>query len=208
MKIISFSGLNEISCTFRLLFSYHRAERIQTCVIDSAIDSHFHAIESETDDSVLSFALHKNPAAKFLPRHIGEKFSNLEEVTAYQSSLSVLRSYYFENMRRVQFIDASSNKIALIEPGSFKDLFSIKYLFLANNRIGTLDKDLFKNMVNLKNLDLAHNRIRLLDSSTFRIRGGKLLEANLLSNDCIDGNYEIKDFVRLGNDIRSNCQRM
>lgn len=109
-------------------------------------------------------------------------------------------------MRRVQFIDASSNKIARIENGSFKDLFNVKYLFLANNRIGTLDKDLFKNMVNLKQLDLAHNRIGLLDSSSFRIRGGKLLEANLLSNDCIDGNYETKEFVRLGNAIRLNCQ--
>lgn len=94
-------------------------------------------------------------------------------------------------------MDFSSNQISAIERGSFNDLFSVKYLYLANNKIDTLDKDLFKVMVDLKIIDLSNNKISSFKHRTFYVPGGKLAELNFLSNVCIDGNYEKKDFVTL-----------
>lgn len=193
-------------CTLQLQFSYHYSRRIQTCVVKPRIDSDFFVIKSKSNATVLGFAIHNKPDAKFLPRNIGETFPKLEEVTAYNCSLSIIRNFYFENMRNVRYMDLSSNQIAVIEKGSFRDLFSVKYLYLGNNRIDTLDNDLLKAMVNLKDLDLAHNRINSLDPTTFMNSGGQLLEVNLLSNECINGSYDAVQFDRLETDIKTNCQ--
>lgn len=134
------------------------------------------------------------------------KFSNLEEIIACKNSLTIIRSNYFNKMRRVKFIDISFNKISSIEAGSFKDLFNVKYLFLGNNEIETIDRDLFQVMIDLKSLDLAHNRINSLDPAVFLISGGILIEANLLSNSCLNRNYKVKDYDLLEDDIISYCQ--
>lgn len=169
------------------------------------MESDFFIIASESSNLVLSFSIRNKQNARFLPRHIGIKFPNLEEFTASKCSLSIIRNFYFDKMRRVQYMDLSFNEIAVVEKGSFKDLFSVKYLFLGNNRIETLDSELFQVMVNLKTLDLAHNSISSLDPATFTIQGGKILEVNLLSNACINGLYVANDFFRLKTDVRSKC---
>lgn len=198
--------MKRVFCSFRKQFSYHQARRIQTCVIESAIDSDHFAIGSKSNTSILAFAIYPKSDPSFLPRYIGEKFSHVEELIAHKSSLTIIRSFYFSNMRRLQFIDLSSNQIAVIEKGSFDVLFNMKYLHLGNNRIDILDRDLFKAMINLKNLDLAHNRINSLDPTTFEISDGKLLEVNLLSNVCLNKTYEEVAFDNLEDDIISYCQ--
>lgn len=205
--LYSSPALKNVFCSFRLQFSYQHARRIPTCVIEPSIYNDFFVIGSGHNVTTLGFNINETPQAKFLPRYIGNKFPNLEELTAYKCSLSIIRSFYLDNMRRVQFVDFSSNQISAIERGSFKDLFSVKYLYLGSNRIETLDKDLFRVMVNLKSLDLASNRIKSLITGTFYVPGGKLAELNFLSNVCIDGNYENKDFERLEADARS-CLKM
>lgn len=201
-----FLALREVFCTFRLQFSHQHAQRIQTCIIHASADSVNIILGSTRNASVHGFTMANVSKAKVLPKHIGAKFSNLEELTAYKNNLEAIRSFYFDNMRRVQIIDLSFNKIIVIERGSFKDLFNVKYLYLGNNQIDTLDRDLFKAMVNLKNLDLAHNKINSMDPTTFEVSGGKLLEVNILSNVCLNKTYEVEDFGHLEDDIIDDCQ--
>lgn len=170
------------------------------------IDSDFVAVGSKVHASVLSFSVSYKPSVKFLPRYIGKTLPKLEELTSHHCNLSIIRSFYFENMLRVQFIDISFNEIAMIDKNSFKDLFAVKYMFVGNNKIKTLDRDLFRTMASLKNLDLAHNQINSLDPTMFEIPGGKLLEVNLLGNVCLNKTYELKEFEDLEQDIISYCQ--
>lgn len=193
-------------CEFRLQFSFHHARRIPTCLFEYKSNDDSIILGSKRNSSILGFSMHQKQDTKFIPRHIGMKFPNLEELIVCNSSLEIIHSFYFDNMRRVQFIDVSFNQIIVIEKRSFKDLFYLKYLLLGNNKIETLERDLFTSMVNLKNLDLAHNRISELHPTTFQISGGKQLETNLLSNVCLNENYEAKDFVQLEDDIISFCQ--
>lgn len=198
--------MNYVVCTFQLQFSFQHAQRIQACVIEPSIDDKFYAVASDSSKTVLSFDIHDKRDTKFLPRYIGEKFPNLEEVTAYNCSLSIIRSFYFSDMRNVRYMDLSFNSITRIEKKSFNDLFNVKYLYLGNNRIKTLDRELFNFMISLKDLDLVHNKISSLDPDTFKIRGGKLIEVNLLSNVCIDASYaSSEDIIRLEDDLRNKC---
>lgn len=206
MVLIFFSVFKKVFCIFRLRDSYQHAQRVETCLIGSKIDSDFIAVGSKVNASVLSFSVSCESNVKFLPRYIGKTFPKLEELTSRHCSLSIIRSFYFENMLRVQFIDVSFNEITMIDKNSFKDLFSVKYMFVGNNKIKTLDRDLFRTMASLKNLDLAHNQINSLDPTIFEIPGGKLLEVNSLANVCLNKTYELKEFEDLEQDIISYCQ--
>lgn len=155
--------------------------------------------------TILNFEIIENKNVFFLPRKIGLKFPNLEEFTAKKCSLSIIRSFYFDFMRRVQFIDLSFNEISIIEKRSFRDLFRLKYLFLGNNRIEDLDKEMFQALVNLKYLDVSYNKIKSLETTVFSIAGGSLFEVNLLSNTCINGTYEGNEIISMKAHFETRC---
>lgn len=178
---------------------------LSTCVINQTISSDAYVLGSQLDPAVEQFFISKNEEVKFLPRHIGDKFPNVKTFRVYKSGITVLREFYFKNMRKLQYLYLDDNQIATIEPSAFRDLISLKKLELARNMIQSLDEQLFVTMVNLDRLNLDNNKIKFLRPTTFNIPGGKLRSVDLESNVCIDGYYNSDSWKRLETTQRMNC---
>lgn len=177
------------------------------CEIKVPIESDDYIIETQVDDTINVFDVRKNKGVEFLPKGIGEKFPNLSNLFASITGLTVVREFYFKDLKKAKGIDLSNNNIAIIEPGAFTDLISLEKLWLFNNKIETLDKNLFASMVNLADLHIHHNQIKFLSSTTFRIAGGKPMEVDLRVNVCINKNYRPDDYQLLEADLAAACKR-
>lgn len=140
-----------------------------------------------------------------IPRQIGAKFPNLYDFQVYRSRITVVRSFFFEGMTKLEYMALSSFSSATIETGAFKDLISLKKLFL-DCGIETLEENVFATMINLEEIYLNNNQIKVLSPTTFNISGGKLRFVNLQSNFCIDKFYWLNELPRLEADIAAKCQ--
>lgn len=187
--------------------SYFDDREVKTCTINQTIDSEECELATDLDTAVKSFSVLFEMKVAFLPKHIGEKFPNLEEFYLYNSDLTKVRDFHFKNMRKVRVVMLSGNKIVTIEAGAFNDLVSVEEIFLSYNQIRTLDERLFLAMLNLKKIYLNNNKIRHLSPTTFQhlIYRDHFEKINLEGNVCIDKSYLPYSFNYLQSDLRSTC---
>lgn len=179
---------------------------LKTCSIKQAIDSEDYILASPLNITIEEFNIDDNSKIKYLPRGIGIKLPNLKEFWAENCNLSVVRHYYFQNMRKLQNLNMYGNKIVLIESSAFKDLVSVETLNLAFNMIETFDEKLLTSLVNLQKIYLYNNKIKFLSPVAFKIpKNGKLQYVNLEENTCINSPYDLVDLGLLETDIRANC---
>lgn len=141
----------------------------------------------------------------FLPRNIAKKFPNLEQVNVTYSNLTVVRDFYFKDLKKVRSVTLSYNNIAIIEAGAFDDLISVTELLLKRNKLKTLDDRLFASMVNLEYLYLTRNKLKYLGSTVFMITGGKLKLVDLTSNDCINRLFHVNQLAQLEGQLIRSC---
>lgn len=147
---------------------------LNACMINQTIGSDAYVLGSERDPNITFLDISGNRVAKYLPRNVGSKFPNLMEYDAGICSLTIIRDYYFKDMRSVQHVDLSFNNIATIERGAFDDLVSLKKLDLHFNMIETLEENLFIKLASLETLYIDKNKIKYLTPTTFSTPGGKL----------------------------------
>lgn len=166
--------------------------QVNSCGFNQTIDSEDFAVGSAFDSTVEQFEIVKNRNVKFVPRLIGQKFPNLKEFYIRFCELTVVRHYYFKNMRNLARLYLDNNKITAIEPASLKDLVKVIRLDLSNNMIETLDENLFAAMINLEGLSLSSNKIKFLSPTMLQIPRGKIGFVDLKSNVCINGTYNSK----------------
>lgn len=169
------------------------------------IDIEFHILGSEIDTNVQGFHLHDALETKYLPKYIGEKLPELQEVAVYGTGLTIVRNYYLKNLKTVRFLTLYGNNIAIVEPKAFTDLVSVEELRLQHNRIGTLDEKVFTTMAKLKKVYLNNNNLKSLMPATFVIPDANLSTVNLDSNDCIDKYYNVNNIYRLEADLGTVC---
>lgn len=193
------AGSKNLFCTFALVDAW------KTCSINQTIDSKDYVIGSPPNATIQLFNISYNNAAKHLPRNISDKFPNLHNLKASHCNLTVVAKFYFENMRKLQFLILNSNRIASIEVDSFKDLVDLKKLWLYHNLLETLDEKLFAITVKLEFIDLKGNKIKFLNPETLSIPGGKLERVDLTSNVCIDKVYTSSNLGQLNTDLKTNC---
>lgn len=108
-----------------------------TCLVNQTIENEEFVLRLEPDTTVEGFEVSKNNAVQFLPRHIGATFPNLKDFMAWVCGLTIVRDFYFANMRNTRYLILGNNKIAAIEPNSFKDLVNVNWLHLGKNKINT-----------------------------------------------------------------------
>lgn len=174
-------------------------------MIREVIDTEFHVLESEIDNNIRGFHLHDALETKYLPKYIGDKLPDLQEIAVHGTGLSVVREYYFKNLRRLRFLTLYGNNIAVIEPKAFMDLVNVEELRLQHNKIGTLDENIFNTMSKLKKVYLNNNILKSLMPTTFTIPDGSLNTVNLDSNSCIDKYYNENNIYRLDADLKAKC---
>lgn len=180
---------------------------VKTCLINQTIDSDDFAFGSVEDISVEKLDVSDNRQVKFLPKNVGENLPSLAEFIAERCGLTIVQSFYFKSMRKLQKLSLSDNRIATIEAKSFDDLISLKTLMLQKNRIETIDEKLFVALVNLKSILLNDNKIKRLGPKTFKIPGRQLRWVNLWRNVCIDKLFRAGKLNELEADLRANCMQ-
>lgn len=169
-------------------------ENHKTCVVNQTIDNEIYVLRPEPDTTVEGFEVFKNSKMQFLPRHIGKRFPNLLDFWASDCGLTIVRDFYFANMRNARSLFLAKNKIAMIETDSFKDLISVQWLSLSDNKIETLDGHIFASMVKLHELWLQNNEFHLLSPTTFKIPSGQLTYVHVTSNCTLK---ELRDYYGL-----------
>lgn len=170
-----------------------------------AIDSEVFVLKTEVDTNILNFKIYKQMDVGFLPRNIGKKFPNLEQINVTYSNLTIVRDFYFKDLKKVQSVTLSYNNIAIIEAGAFNDLISVTELLLKRNKLKTLDDRLFTTMVSLEYLYLTRNKIKFLSPTVFKINGGKLKMVDLTFNDCINRLFHVNQLVLLEGQLVRGC---
>lgn len=190
-------------------------------MINQNIDSEDFVLESPTNTSIKHFYVIgrqlkfkpkfiSNRRVKYLPKSIGELFPNLEEFCASFCGLTIVRDFYFKNMRSLERLLLGFNQITTIEAKAFDDLVSLYDLDLHGNLIETLDEKLFIKMVNLAIINLNSNSIKFLNPATFKIPGnGRLSMILMWANYCIAEHYVSdnvgRDFTQMESDLKANC---
>lgn len=199
------AAAREVFCTFEVKDT-KCCGYANTCSVNENIDSENYILGSEFNNTVEQFYMSYNSRVKSVPRQIGAKFPNLKEFRFYKCGLTIVRNYYFKDMRNLQRISLGGKQITTFESDAFKDLIKLEGLFLHENMIETLDDNLFATMVNLKEIYLHHNKIKFLSPKTFKISSNlKLVEIDLRWNKCIDGRYLSEHLNQLERDLRANC---
>lgn len=178
----------------------------QICKFNEVIDSEDYVFGSELDNDVEEFRIY-NLKVEFLPRGIGEKLPILDRFFAESCGLTIIRDFYFANMRRLKSLFLVDNKIAIIEPQAFRHLIEVKVLGIQRSWIERFDENLFHSMVNLESLYLDHNRIKFLSPATFEIPGAELGIVDLSENACIDRFYDSNNGDQLEPDLIAKCSQ-
>lgn len=203
-QVITFNNFfKKVSCTFEIM-GFWKYSKLNTCIVNEIIDSESYVIESPSTTTVHQFYIPDNKEAKFLPMKIGKRFPHLKELWVRNCGLSIVRSFNFKHMQKLQCLVLSNNEIKVVETNAFKDLVSLLWLNLAGNMIETLDHNAFKTMVNLRWIYLSHNKIKFLSPQTFIISEGKLMHVGLIGNQCINDNYDLK-IGRLVDELSYKC---
>lgn len=198
-----------INCNFKVVNSIFLGN-LRTCVVNQAIDSDAYDLGSEVNATVEQFYISNNRDVGDLPRQIGRRFPNLIGFRVKGCGLTIVRDFYFTDMKNLRVLCVMSNKIATIASGAFKDLISLERLFMSRNMIEAIHENIFASMVNLRELYLDSNKIKFLSSTAFKIPSGMLGYVDLRSNFCIDERYGANSTKTLGNldtDIKSNCKQ-
>lgn len=169
------------------------------------INSEAFIFGADVDSNVIAFKIHKQLDVSFLPRNIAKKFPNLEKVNVTYSGLTIVRDFYFKDLKKVRSVTLSYNNIEIIEAGAFDDLISVTELLLKRNKLKTLDDRLFGTMVNLEYLYLTRNKLKFLSPTVFQITGGKLKLVDLTSNDCINRFFHVNQLVNLEGQLMRSC---
>lgn len=179
----------------------------KTCKINESIDTEAYVIGSAFNTSIELFDVSSNRNIKYFPRHIGQKFPNLERLGANGCGLVVLRNFYFSDMRNLKNMFLNDNAISSIGLEAFNDLINLRDLLLSQNMLETLPEKLFHKMVNLVNLSLANNNFKSLSPMLFEIPNGIIEYVDLRQANCINEAYYRIDWNwdKLQPDIRSNC---
>lgn len=177
----------------------------KTCALNETISRELFVLGSEFNTTIKQFRISENKEVKDLPKLIGEKLPNLKEFWAKSCGLTIVRSFYFKNMKNLRSLTLKDNQITTIERDSFQDLVSVERMSLNDNLIEILDGKLFRKMVNLDELFLNNNRIKFMRPWTFKISGGKLGFVDLEANICIDSEYDSRNWNQLEIDIRAKC---
>lgn len=203
------TGLRSVSCVSKPLKATYLNRTVDTCEISEAVERDDYVLVSPSNIAFEFFYILNNKDVKFLPKDIGEKIPNLKEFWAKSCSLSVVRNFYFKNMRNLQYLVLNFNQIESIESDAFIDLIRLKSLWLHDNKIQTLDKNCFSSMVNVEAIYLDSNKIKFLDPETFKILGGKLSYVDLQKNECTGRIYR-SDYFQLNQleyDLKNICTK-
>lgn len=179
-------------------------------MINQTIATEEYVLGSPTNTAVERFDIRGNREVRFLPKRIGEKLPNIYRFHVGRCGLTVIRSHYFANMKKLRYLNLYNNRIATIESDAFKDLISVERLWLDHNMIQALDQELFAAMISLEMIDLRFNEMKFLSPTTFRVSGGKLKSVDLTENDCIDILFDsasVENFDQIENDLKTHCSR-
>lgn len=196
-----------VNCVFKSVNSIFLGD-LNTCVVNQTIERENYVLGSEVDMTVEQFYISNNINVKELPKKIGEKFPNLIGFRVKGCGLTVVRSFYFDDMKNLRVLCLMSNKITNITIGTFRDLTNLERLFLSRNLIETIQNNIFSSMVSLQEIYLDNNKIKFLGSTIFEITNGMLKHVDLRSNICVDADYDanaLKTAVDLKTDIEFNC---
>lgn len=200
------ADLREVYCSFKMMHSVGDRKEVNTCVANQTIDSEDYVFAPGPNTLLVKqFHISENKEVKFLPRLIGEKFLNLNELRVLNCGLTILRNWYFEDMLNVRYLYLAGNNIAFIESRALEPLISVKVLNLGFNLLERLDAKLFVTMERLQKLSLSNNKIKFLNPSIFKIPAGELSSIDLSGNVCINGNFGSENFEQMDVRIRANC---
>lgn len=199
------TAIKKVKCEVKEGDSWIDDKPIQFCKMKKVIDTEFHIMGSDIDTTVQGFYLHDELETKYLPKYIGQKLPELQEVAVHGTGLTIVRDYYFKNLKKLRFLTLYANNIAVVEPEAFTDLANVEELRLQHNRIGSLDEKIFSTMIKLKKIYLNNNSLKILMPTTFVIPDGSLNTVNLDSNGCIDKYYNVNNIYRLEADLGVKC---
>lgn len=172
-----------------MMHSLFIKRELQSCSVNQTIDNEKYAFDLQPNSEIERFHVSDNGQSNYLPKHIGEHFPNLLELSAERCGLIIVRDFYFKDMKHVKFLNLRQNKIVTIEPESFKDLVSVEEFWLESNLIERLDEKLFAPMEKLIILDLSKNKINFLSPEMFNIQSGNLYAVYLKGNICYNGDF-------------------
>lgn len=196
-------------CLVEEVYSEVLEKNATQCFANQKIESEDYFVQEERRDLKI-FVMDANKYVKFVPKNISENFPDLQEFEISSCGLTVVRSFYFENMKNLRFLILHHNKIATIEANAFKDLVGVERLWLHNNFIETLDENLFNSMLNLQEIYLNVNKIKLLSPETFK-NVGSLDYVDLRKNPCAAKEYYSlwcdDNLNKFKSDLKSQCTR-
>jgi insulin-like growth factor-binding protein complex acid labile subunit len=149
---------------------FYSDDKLKTCVIENQmIDSKEFSILPESPiEDVKAFTIANNQLVRFLPQEISEKFPNLLEFSARNSSLNFLSRKNFEGMSNLKSLNLANNNIKYIDSDALDDLIELEELDLSSNAMETLDESLFSKLRSLKTLRLSGNKIHFINGKMFR----------------------------------------
>lgn len=198
------SDTNEVLCSFITEYSEPMQRKFWICTVTQSIDSEQYVFGSTLNSTIESVHFQNNKKVEFLPREIGKKSSSLRIIDANGCGLTVVRDFYFKNLKNLRSLFLDHNQIKTIEPSAFADLARMIELNLHNNLIETLDEKLFVTTPQLSLIYLNHNKIKFLSPSTFNVP--RLWAIHLGSNVCINDLYmESHDIEQMKLDLKANC---
>lgn len=160
-----------VTCDFSEdVYWFYSDEKLKTCVIDSQmIDSKGFSILPTTQmKDVKAFSIANNNLVKFLPEKISNNFPKLLELSARNSSLSLLSRKSFEDLKHLKSLNLANNKIKFIESDTFDDLKELEELDLSSNEMEYIDESLFSKLKSLKTLRLSGNKLHFIHPKIFR----------------------------------------
>ncbi|CAF0881378.1 unnamed protein product [Brachionus calyciflorus] len=99
-------------------------------------------------------------------KQLNNNFTNLT-IDLFQSGLSLIVPYAFQNCQNILTLNVSSNNLTRIYSKSFYGMSKIKFLFMASNQISELESNIFQDVRFLYYLSLRNNLIKNLDDNLF-----------------------------------------
>lgn len=131
-----------------------------------------------------------------------KNLNNLKQIFLDKSKL---HSIYFENLRYLEFLSASSNRIAQISSETFANISSLLYLDISDNYIKYIEGGSFDSMKKLKFLNLSNNAMEIIQGGLFeKLSNLKtlILEKNFITMFPMIGNPSELELISL------NCNKI
>ncbi|XP_022109622.1 leucine-rich repeat transmembrane neuronal protein 4-like [Acanthaster planci] len=109
----------------------------------------------------------KRNGLSLLDSYAFANISKLETLELDENNIANLSNNTFEGLSGLKHLSLSSNRMVVIQRGFFESLISVEILLLGNNTIESIQSSAFEALRNLEKLDLSRNRIERLLDDTF-----------------------------------------